>query len=228
VSRSDDFSSGSPGAHVTEELPTLIAGELDLDATREVTSHLRACADCRDELVEVAAGIGLMRRLDGLPDVEEATPPTGPTAIATPVGRSWSRAAVLVAAAVILVLAGVVTTVVMLTNREDAPQAKVELTPVSKVSADGTVAMRESGAAQAMEVDTSLGEAPANRYYEVWLLDRETGKMLPVGVLPPDGRGTFRLPSEILAGYDSVDISLQPNDGSTEHSDKSVLRADYA
>ena len=52
--------------------------------------------------------------------------------------------------------------------------------------------------------------------------------MLPVGVLPPDGRGTFRLPGEILAGYDSVDISLQPNDGGTQHSDDSVLRADYA
>ena len=32
VSRSDDVSSGSPDAHVTEELPALIAGELDLDA----------------------------------------------------------------------------------------------------------------------------------------------------------------------------------------------------
>ena len=52
--------------------------------------------------------------------------------------------------------------------------------------------------------------------------------MLPVGVLPPDGRGTFRLSSEILDGYDSVDISLQPNDGDTEHSADSVLRADYA
>ena len=79
-----------------------------------------------------------------------------------------------------------------------------------------------------MEVATSLGAAPRDQYYEVWLLDRGTGKMLPVGVLPPDGRGEFRLPSEILAGYDSVDISLQPNDGGTEHSADSVLRADYA
>ena len=110
----------------------------------------------------------------------------------------------------------------------DTPQAKVELTPVSKGTAAGTVAMRESGSAQAMEVDTSLGAAPRDQYYEVWLLDRKTQKMLPVGVLPPDGQGTFRLPSEILAGYDSVDISLQPNNGDTEHSADSVLRANYA
>ena len=142
------------------------------------------------------------------------------------------RGAVVLAAAVILVLAGVVTTTVMLANRGDRrglPQAKVELAPVSKGTVDGTVAMRESGSAvRAMEVATSLDAAPTDQYYEVWLLDRATGKMLPVGVLPPDGRGTFRLPSDIIAGYDSVDISLQPNDGSTEHSADSVLRANYA
>jgi hypothetical protein len=99
---------------------------------------------------------------------------------------------------------------------------------VAKGSAAGTVAMRQAGSAQAMEVDTSLGSAPANRYYEVWLLDRGTGKMLPVGVLPPDGHGTFRLSGEILNGYDSVDISLQPNNGSTQHSSDSVLRANYS
>jgi hypothetical protein len=132
-------------------------------------------------------------------------------------------------AAVILVLAGVVTTAIMLANGGgDPPQAKVVLTPVSPGDVEGTVAMRESGSAQAMEVDTSLGAAPSDHYYEVWLLDRETGKMLPVGVLPPDGRGTFRLPSEILAGYDSVDISLQPNDGSTNHSTDSIMRASYS
>jgi Anti-sigma-K factor rskA/Putative zinc-finger len=221
VSSSDDFSSASLGAHVSEELPALIAGELDLDATREVTNHLRTCAECRQDLVEVAAGIGLMRRLDGLPETAAVAP-------AAPARRTRSRAAMLVAAAVIVVLVGVVTSVVMVTGGNETPRAKVALTPVSKGSADGTVAMQESGSAQAMEVATSLGAAPTDQYYEVWLLDRDTGKMLPVGVLPPDGRGTFRLPSEILAGYDSVDISLQPNDGGTKHSDDSVLRADYA
>ena len=46
MSTSDDFRR-VPGAHVTDELPALIGGELDLDATRGVTSHLRACAECR-------------------------------------------------------------------------------------------------------------------------------------------------------------------------------------
>ena len=229
MSWSDDFSSGSPGAHVTEALPALIAGELDLDATREVTSHLRACAECRQELVEVAAGVGLMRRLDTLPDEADATEPRHVSSVAAPARKTWPRATVLVAAAVIFVLAGMVTTAVLVADRDNnAPQAKVELTPVAKGNAAGTVAMRESGSAQAMEVDTSLGAAPRDQYYEVWLLDRATQKMLPVGVLPPDGQGTFRLPSEILAGYDTVDISLQPNDGGTQHSADSVLRANYA
>ena len=228
MSRSDDVSSRSPDAHATEELPALIAGELDLEAMRTVTNHLRACAECRQELVEVAAGVGLMRRLDDLPGVA-ARPPAQATAIALPKRRIRSRGALLAAAAVILVLAGAAATAVMrATGGGGARQATVALTPVAHGSAVGTVAMRKSGSARAMEVDTSLGAAPTNQYYEVWLLDRATQKMLPVGVLPPDGRGTFRLSGTILAGYDSVDISLQPNDGSTKHSTDSVLRANYA
>ena len=223
---SDDVSSRPPDAHATEELPALIAGELDLDSTRDVTNHLRACAPCRRELVEVAAGIGLMRRLDHLP---AAAAPVGVPVIATPMQRRRSPGALLAAAALILVLAATATTIAIRANRGDnAPQAKVALAPVTKGNAAGTVAMRASGSAQAMDVDTSLGAAPTNQYYEVWLLDRATQKMLPVGVLPPDGRGSFRLPSQILADYDSVDISLQPNNGSTEHSTDSVLRANYA
>jgi hypothetical protein len=52
--------------------------------------------------------------------------------------------------------------------------------------------------------------------------------MLAVGVLPPDGRGRFRLPSTILAGYDAVDISLQADNGNPKHSSDSILRARYA
>lgn len=217
-----------PDAHVVEELPALLAGELDLESSREVTGHLRSCTDCQHELVEVAAGIGLMRRLDALSDSESKSTASA-VAVAAPRSGSWTRATKLAVAAVVLVLVGFASTAVLLANRDDAgPQARVELTPVAAGSGAGSVAMRASGTTQAMQVDTSLGAAPRDRYYEVWLLDRESGKMLPVGVLPPDGRGTYRLPNDLLAGYDTVDISLQPDDGSTQHSSESVLRADYA
>ena len=149
---------------------------------------------------------------------------------ATPArSRSRSRTTMLVAAAVAIVFAGAVTTAALLGGRgSGGPDATVALAPVSDQAARGSVAMTDVGVAQAMEVDTSLGAAPPDAYYEVWLLDRDTGKMLPVGVLPPDGRGTYRLPGSLLEQYDTVDISLQPDDGSTAHSSDSVLRADYA
>ena len=197
------------GRHVVDELPALLGGELTL--------------------VEVAAGISLMRRLDENPTVA-AIPATGAHDVATArARRSRSRATLLIAATVALVFAGVVTATTVLLNRsDDGPTARVALAPVSGASARGSIAMRDAGAAQAMDVTTSLGVAPTHGYYEVWLLDRTSGKMLPVGVLPPDGRGTYRLSGDVLARYDTVDISLQPDNGRTQHSDDSVLRADYA
>ena len=229
---SDDLGPGRPGGHVAEELAALVGGELELDETRAVTGHLRTCADCRQDLVEVTAGIALMRRLDALDRLpaDTAEPPTAvPPTVDARTRRSRPRATLLIAAAVALVFAGVVSTTALLADRSDErPEATVVLAPVSDPSARGVVAMRASGSAQAMEVDTSLGEAPVHWYYEVWLLDSDTGKMLPVGVLPPDGHATYRLPGNLLESYDSVDISLQPDDGSTQHSSDSILRADYA
>jgi hypothetical protein len=224
--------SNSPDRHVEEELPALLGGELDLETTRDVTGHLRSCPECRNELVEVAAGISVMRRLDQTSAADQTSGADGPVDAPVPISaarsRSRSRTAMLVAAAVAILFAGAVTTAALLDGRSSGPDATVALAPVSDQSARGSVAMTDLGIAQAMEVDTSLGAAPPDAYYEVWLLDRDTRKMLPVGVLPPDGRGTYRLPGSILEQYDSVDISLQPDDGSTAHSSDSVLRADYA
>src|SRR5262249_1970879 len=46
--------------HVFDELPGLLAGELDRSTTGRVAAHLRACDDCRQELVlVVSAGAAL-------------------------------------------------------------------------------------------------------------------------------------------------------------------------
>jgi hypothetical protein len=220
VSTSDD-------RHVEEELPALVSGELDLDTTRVVTTHLRACDGCRAELVEVTAGIAMMRRLDQAEPSVTAPVPIE-TARAATGSRSRTRWIVAAAAAVLLIVVVGVAAAVVDGRGSDGPDAEVALAPVSGAAARGSVAMTATGAAQAMEVDTSLGAAPPDSYYEVWLLDRTTGKMLPVGVLPPDGTGTYRLPGSLIEQYDTVDISLQPDDGGTAHSADSVLRADYA
>ncbi len=225
MSTSDSSGRARSDVHVVDELAALMGGELDLDSTRFVTRHLRACDACRQELVEVAAGIGVMRRIDGAAAPDAV--PTTPVASTASTGRSRSRW-LAVSAAALLVAAIAVGATLFATRDGESDRTVVSLAPVEGATATGEVAMRDAGSAQAMEVKTSLGAAPEAGYYEVWLLDSETGKMLPVGVLPPDGTGEFRLPSSLLESYDTVDISLQPDDGTTEHSNDSLLRADYA
>jgi anti-sigma-K factor RskA len=226
VTTSDDFGSRQSDRHVAEELLALIRGELDLDEIRVVTGHLRGCSACRQELVEVAAGIAVMRGLDDTSAEREATPAQLPLPTARRPRRS--RSALLVAASIALICAGAVTAAAVFTNRNSGPQRTVAFAAIDKSTAHGSVAMKPSGSAQDMNVDTSLATVPRDHYYEVWLLDRASGKMLPVGVLPPDGRGRYRLPTTILASYDAVDISLQADNGDPKHSADSVLRAQYA
>lgn len=139
------------------------------------------------------------------------------------------------AAAVVLVLGGVLVGSRLGGADEDlltGPTTQVALEPVGPTPATGTVTMAEvegtDGAEQLMSVDTSLlPPAPDDAFYEVWLLQPETGQMLAVGVLPSDA-ASFTLPAALVANYQAVDVSLQPDDGGVVHSGDSVLRATYA
>ncbi|HLK45452.1 MAG TPA: anti-sigma factor, partial [Acidimicrobiales bacterium] len=67
--------------------------------------------------------------------------------------------------------------------------------------------------------------APPGSFYEVWLLNAQTGGMVAVGVLPTGSTGRFALPTAVVSHYDAVDISLQPDNGSTAHSSNGLLQA---
>jgi anti-sigma-K factor RskA len=70
-----------------------------------------------------------------------------------------------------------------------------------------------------------LAGLSSQKFYEVWLLDPATQKMLAVGVLPPSGNGDYEVTAGLMAGYSAVDVSLQSDDGNPAHSQTSVLRA---
>ena len=73
-----------------------------------------------------------------------------------------------------------------------------------------------------------LPAAAAGHFYYAWLLDASTNKMLPVGVVSPDGVATFNLEPDLVHNYTAVNIGLQADNGNPAHSDESVLRASYA
>ena len=93
-------------------------------------------------------------------------------------------------------------------------------------SATGTVTVLADGASRHMIVRTrDLSRPSSQKFYEVWLLDPASQKMLPVGVLPPSGNGDYEVTAGLMAGYSAVDVSLQADDGNPAHSHTSVLRA---
>ena len=62
-------------------------------------------------------------------------------------------------------------------------------------------------------------------FYEVWLLARDGVSMISLGDLSADHTGTFAMPPGVdLRDYSRIDISLQPYNGSTQHSKASVVR----
>ncbi len=93
-------------------------------------------------------------------------------------------------------------------------------------TATGSVTVLAEGPTRHMIVRTrDLGGLSSQKFYEVWLLDPATQKMLAVGVLPPSGNGDYEVTAGLMAGYSAVDVSLQSDDGNPAHSQTSVLRA---
>jgi hypothetical protein len=226
--------------HPVEELAALLNGELVLEELRRVVRHVRRCASCQAELVEVGAGFGALRHSERAGMVPEHDAPVlpplrerpraplgrdvpAPAAAVVP-GRRNRLLALAGCVALLLVGAGVL----IARGGSGSPVLKARFAQVGVEPARGLVEMSGRGASRTMDVAVSVPAAPAGSYYEVWLLNRASGGMVAVGVLPQGGTARFALPIAVVAHYDAVDISLQPDNGSTLHSDDSVLRATYS
>ena len=105
--------------------------------------------------------------------------------------------------------------------------AQIELLPLPASGqfrdATGTAMMRATARQQLMVVTLHAPRAPG--FYEVWLLARDGVSMISLGELNADQTGTFIIPPGTdLRNYSRIDISLQPFNGSTQHSRTSVVR----
>ncbi len=87
-----------------------------------------------------------------------------------------------------------------------------------------------SGPGGGVEMTISTRDLPPahrGQFYEAWLLDPATLKMLPLGQLGPGGRASFEVDDRLFDRYSAVDVSLEDDDGNPAHSVTSVLRASY-
>lgn len=218
------------------DLVALLRGELSNADVIEAAEHLDGCAECRQELAETAVGHALLTgttRTLGEPgsvEVREVPPPLTPPAR----GRAWLRPVGLVAAAAALIVGTAVVT-----QWVDGPSARPPVVAVPERTADlrpvdgtgsGRVVMAEdTHDGVQMTVETrDLPKAGDDEFYEAWLLDPKTQKMLPLGVVGPAGKASFDVPVTLVGRYQEVDVSLERDDGNPAHSVTSVLRASYA
>lgn len=213
--------------HCEGNIPGLLSGELTRAEMSVVSAHLRSCAECRETLVELSVAHGALeavRRQIGLPEGGQV--PERPLPVLV-IERGLPKWMLRAAAGVVLVV-GLAIAGLSFSNR--APAAPVAATAsLSSLDAPpasrGNVIVRVSSVGLDMSVSTSgLPKVRANQYYEVWLLNPKTNKMLPVGMLKPDGVADFTLSKQLMGDFSAVDVSLQANDGVAAHSKTSMLR----
>jgi hypothetical protein len=217
--------------HCSEELSSLLSGELGREETHRVVAHLRECGECTGELVSVAVAYGSLRAARR---AEESLSPSSEVQgresleqppLHLPLAKARRRP-FLVAAAALVVVVAVGLGLVLGRSSPSPIYALATLHHMdAPATATGRVTVRSTSRVKEMGVTTTgLPALPANHYYEVWLLQPQTNKMLPVGLLPPSGQGTYAVSGSIMSQYSAVDISLQTNNGDPAHSRFSVLR----
>lgn len=218
------------------DLFALLRGELTNREAAEAGEHLEQCAECRDDLAELAVGNAVLTRA-------ARTERTGGTAAIPPAAvppmqlpRRRPRPVLLVAAAAVLVggIAGAVTTAAVTgapgsgKPAEPSAYATAELDPVEGSGIGEVQMVAEDSKHTRMTISTQdLPPAGRHRFYYAWLLDPQTNKMLPLGQVGPTGTASFELDDSLLDAYAAVDVSLEDDDGDPGHSVTSVLRGTY-
>jgi hypothetical protein len=210
--------------HVVDDLPALLSGELDRAGLTRVVQHLHDCDACRRDLVDISAANAALRAVAPVLAVESS--PIAPVSVGH-VGRRRTQVLAGLAAAVVVLAA--IALVPLSQRHHHGGVRTVDLVAVGPASsAGGTVSMTPTKAAQNMLVNpVDLAAPPAGSFYEVWLFNPATGKMLPVGVLSVTGASHYQLADDLVASYTKVDVSLQQDNGNPAHSNTSVLRASY-
>ena len=220
------------------DLLPLLRAELAASDAAALADHLDSCADCREVLADLAVGHALLARsartLDeggpaaSTPGPTEPLPPLR----ARPRGLRRVRPVTALVGAAALVAAAVGVVATLPDSRTASPPDRTAVTatldPVEG-HAHGTVRMaRPDATSTRMTITaTALPQARGGQFYEAWLLDPDTLKMLPLGQLGPGRQASFEVADRLLSRYDAIDVSLENDDGNPQHSVTSVLRASY-
>jgi len=211
-------------------------------------AHLPECATCQTELARLRRtadllhsahteslqqpGQHLWARIEAdlatdHPDAaSRADRPDGPH-IAAPRPRRVRRGLVLLAAAAGLAVGVGGTIVAGRVGGTPEVVSSTSLVALPGHSGTGTAQLLRHDGIVELRVSVDAETAPAQDFHELWLINTDGKRMYSIGVLPPSGRGTYPIPPQLgtdLAGFTTVDVSLEPYDGDARHSLQSVVR----
>jgi hypothetical protein len=209
----------------------------------EDTTHLESCATCRAEVASLQRGVDVLAvPALAAPGAPVPPPPRVWEAIAAATGVSTApreehapaevvelpvrrrRPRWLPLAAAVLVGAAAGGGAVALTRDSGGSVvAETALDPLAADDASGRAEVRERNGLRSLQVDLDA-PALADGYYEVWVMQPDAVRMVPVGVVHR-GDTVLPLPEGLdLAAYPVVDVSVEPLDGNPAHSGLSVAR----
>lgn len=198
--------------------------------------HLADCPTCRAQIDDLRVVAGLSAETQ---EVRDLPPPPARiwTAIAAEVGaatplpvrvrRSFPRTVVVaLAAAVVAVVATIGVTAFL--DRGPSPRVAARATldrlapAPSGARGDAQIIDRDGGTRLLLRVS---GMPLQPGFYEVWLLDPDSGGMIPIGVMGAGPEAELPLPANVnLREYRTIDVSAEPYDGNPAHSGRSMLR----
>jgi hypothetical protein len=188
----------------------------------------------------VPAGNGAVPADNGAAAGNGATVPAG-TGAAAPGREPLARRGILARRRLATGLAGLAAGLIIgiggtagIVQLTEAPAprlvAQIELSPLPQFpqwqDATGTAVMRATASQQVIVI--TLHAPDKSGFYEVWLLARDGVSMISLGDLNAGHTGTFTIPPGVdLRYYSRIDVSLQPFNGSTQHSNTSVVRGSW-
>lgn len=232
--------------HRYDAVPLLLGAyalhAVDEPETDVLERHLATCSDCRRELDEYRETLAtLVPPLDPSPElwsrIVSALPGTNGTAAAPPrsaAPRPARRRSLVPALAALTAAAVAATSTLLLTRAPDpgAPASRASLTAQGDPAVRGEAVLYDPGSPDGQLVLDLEGmpAAPNGHHYEVWVL-RSTGggEMEAVGAfsVPADGAVRLELPLPGPGTYRAVDVSLEEDGGSPEHSGTSVASGTF-
>ena len=173
---------------------------------------------------------------------DSASTPTSPAVVATPPTstvapadrnhldvppRRKRRVLSLVLAAVLALLAGVVGTLAwqQLRPLSETVLASAPLDALPDwTGATGEATLEEDATGRKILVVTMVTPRPVDGIQQVWLIDRDVSGMIPIGQLTSPVQ-RFPLASDVdVSKFPVVDVSVQPPDGTVQHSGNSIVR----